>query len=307
MRYRVRGNSSQEIKTMLYTKSGVILAQPPFDFGSSLAFLGMFPAMQGEQTTSHYVLTKAVRVDGVPLVFGVRARGDSALACTLYAEQPITEALERAAKDRIAFFLSLNDDLRPFYALAEGDDLFAPVVQRLYGHHQVKFLTPFECACWAILSQRTPMNVAQSVKQHMSEALGSSLVVEGVTYHAFPDPAQILAADDLPEVVANVRKVEYLRSAARAFEEPDESWLRDAPSDEVEAWLLRIKGIGAWSARFILIRGLGHMDRLSVGEDRMGEAVRKRYGALTEAQIAEIGARYGDYRGYWAYYLRAAS
>lgn len=293
---------------MLHTQSGTIPAQPPFDFASSLAFLGMFPAMQGEQRLADRTLTKAVRVDGVPLVFSVHAEGNSALAYTLHAEQPVTDAVQSAAANRIAFFLSLNDDLRPFYALAEADDLFAPVLQRLYGHHQVKFLTPFECACWAILSQRTPMNVAQGVKQRVSEALGSPLAVEGVTYHAFPDPAQILAAGDLlPGVVANVRKVEYLRSAARAFDELDESWLREAPSDEVEAWLLRIKGIGAWSARFILIRGLGHMDRLSVGEDRMHEAVKKRYGALTEAQMAEIGARYGDYRGYWAYYLRVAS
>ncbi len=60
--------------------------------------------------------------------------------------------------DRLGFYLSLQDDLRPFYAIADADPDFAPVARGLYGFQQVKFLTPFEHLCWAILTQRTPMN-----------------------------------------------------------------------------------------------------------------------------------------------------
>ena len=60
-----------------------------------------------------------------------------------------------------------------------------------------------------------------------------------------------------------------------------------------------------WSARFILIRGLGHMESAPSGEKRLLDAVREYYGHnLTDEQIAEIGARYGSSQGYWAYYLR---
>jgi DNA-3-methyladenine glycosylase II len=61
--------------------------------------------------------------------------------------------------------LSLGDDLRPFYAVAETDPAFAPLVQELYGYHQVKFLMPFENACWAILSQRNLISVSHNVKR----------------------------------------------------------------------------------------------------------------------------------------------
>ena len=296
---------------MISTKTGTLQPQAPFDFECSLAFLGMFPPMHGEQQLVDRSLTKAVSIDGQPIVFNVRSTGTVAapqMTYTLYADQPISETLERAAADRISFFLSLNDDLRPFYTIGEQDAAFAPLMKRWYGYHQVKFLTPFEHTCWAILGQRIPMNVAQSIKQGIAEQFGSALEVEGVTYHAFPEAARLLeVADRLPEVVHHGRKAEYLLAAAQAFAGVDENWLRHAPSDEVEAWLLNIKGIGAWSARFVMIRGLGHMDRLSIGEQRFFEAARELYGRdLSEEQIRSIGATYGEYQGYWAYYLRSA-
>ncbi|MBI1258786.1 MAG: DNA-3-methyladenine glycosylase 2 family protein [Chloroflexi bacterium] len=293
------------------TKTGTLQPKAPFDFECSLAFLGMFPPMHGEQQVVDRSLTKAVTIDGQPIVFNVRSTGTVVapqMTYTLYADQPISASLERAAADRIRFFLSLDDDLRPFYAQGEQDACFAPVIRRWYGYHQVKFLTPFEHTCWAILGQRIPMNVAQTIKQSIAEHFGSPLEVEGVTYHAFPEAQQLLAAADrLPEVVHHGRKAEYLLAAALAFADVDEQWLRHAPADDVEAWLLNIKGIGAWSARFVMIRGLGHMDRLSIGEARFFEAARELYGhELSEDQIRAIGAGYGAYQGYWAYYLRSA-
>ncbi|MEP7292890.1 MAG: DNA-3-methyladenine glycosylase 2 family protein [Chloroflexota bacterium] len=296
---------------MLHSKTGTLQPQTPFDFEQSLAFLGAFPPMHGEQQIADRSLTTAVSIDRQPVVFRVHASGTTdtpEIAYTLYAHQPISPTLAGQAADRIAFFLSLDDDLRPLYALGEHDPSFAPVIQQNYGLHQVKFLTPFENACWALLSVRVPMALSLKVKQRLSEEIGAALDLEGKTYHAFPEPAQLLeSADQLAGIVNNPRKTDYLQAAARAFDSVDEHWLRTAPSDDVEAWLLNIKGIGAWSARFVMIRGLGRMDRMSVGEQRVIDVARERYGRdLSEQQIAEIAARYGAQQGYWAYYLRAA-
>ena len=289
-----------------HTISGSLSAIPPFDFAQSLAFLGEFPPARSQQIIGDGALTKAVMIDGQIIVFRVTASA-AGLDYTLFADQPISAELQRAAADRIAFFLSLDDDLRPFYALAQTDPPFAPVLERLYGYHQVKFLTPFENACWAILSQRIPMRVGLTIKARLGDQLGASLTVDGSAYVAFPDAPRLLErAEELDEIVGNPRKADYLRAAAQAFAPVDEQWLRTAPYDEVEAWLLAIKGIGAWSASFILIRGLGRMDRVPITEGRMLDAARKVYGAdLSEQDVIELGARYGDYQGYWSHYLRA--
>ncbi len=221
------------------------------------------------------------------------------------------DALERAVVDRIAFFLSLDDDLRPFYALARDDPPFAPILERLYGYHQVKFLTPFENACWAVLSTRTPMPAARKLKDALTERFGGSLIVDGTLHLAYPEPARLAAVDpaDLAATLGDGRKARYLSGIARAFAGTDEGWLRSAPYDEVEAWLRRLDGIGPWSSAFVLLRGLGRMERVPA-EKRLLEAVAGVYGqgrTMTSRDVERIAARYGPWQGYWAHYLRAAS
>jgi DNA-3-methyladenine glycosylase II len=299
----------------LFTASGVLTPTAPFDFEQSLDFLGMFVPTRGEQTLAPRTLTKAVMIDEQPVVFRVAGTGSAdapRLEYTLFAAAPITPAMKAAAEDRIAFYLSLDDDLRPFYALGEADPAFAPVIRQLYGYHQVKFLTPFENAAWAILSQRNPMPVARKQKQALAARFGGTLAVDGTAYTAFPEAAQLadVPPATLREVVNNERRAEYLAAAARAFSSVDESWLRAAPYAEVEAWLRGIKGIGVWSAEFILLRGLGRLDRVPITEERLIAAVSQRYGngqALPPAEVARIAARYGPWQGYWAQYLRATA
>jgi DNA-3-methyladenine glycosylase II len=299
----------------LHTASGALTPAAPFDFEQSLDFLGMFLPTQGEQTLAPRTLTKAVMIDGQPVVFRVAGTGSAdapRLEYTLFAEAPITPAMQAAAADRIGFYLSLDDDLRPFYALGEADPAFAPIIRQLYGYHQVKFLTPFENAAWAILSQRNPMPVARKQKQALAARFGGTLAVDGTAYTAFPTAAQLadVAPVTLREVVSNERRAEYLAAAARAFSSVDESWLRAAPYTEVEAWLRGIKGIGVWSAEFILLRGLGRLDRVPITDERLIAAVSHRYGngqALPPSEVERIAAGYGPWQGYWAHYLRATA
>jgi DNA-3-methyladenine glycosylase II len=49
------------------------------------------------------------------------------------------------------------------------------VVEGLCGLHQVKFLTPFEAAAWAILSQRISKKVAHIMKDRLVKLLGNNI------------------------------------------------------------------------------------------------------------------------------------
>jgi len=297
----------------LYSAQGTLTPIPPFDFEKSLDFLGFFAPMEGEQVLAARALAKAVLIDGQTIVFEVAASGSveqPRLSYTLRSDRPIADSRRTAAEDRIAFFLSLHDDLRPFYALGMSDPPFAPMIQRLYGYHQVKFLTPFENACWAVLTQRSPIRIAKKLKQALSERFGASLAIGDLRYSAFPEPARLAAADpaELLDLVGNPRRAEYLQAAARAFSGADEAWLRTAPYAEVAAWLRAIKGMGAWSTSFVLLRGLGRMDQLPVGEARLGDAAAKMYGrVLRDTELAAIAERYGACQGYWVHYLRVGT
>jgi DNA-3-methyladenine glycosylase II len=298
----------------MHTLQGTLTPTAPFDFNKSLEFLGHFRPAMGEQRTENGVLTKAITLDGQVIVFRVQSIGSldaPELAYMLYSDQPLDDSTHASVRNRITFFLSLDDDLRPFYALGEEDPAFEPVIQELYGYHQVKFLTPFENACWAILSQRNLMTVSRKMKESLTERFGGSLEVEGVLYRAFPEAFQLalLPMDEINTAVGNLWKSEGIGNVARAFDGVDETWMRTAPYDEVQKWLLSIKGIGAWSASFILLRGLGRMEHTPVGEKWLLKAAGLWYGRdnLTQADVEKLAKPYGAYTGYWAHYLRAAS
>jgi DNA-3-methyladenine glycosylase II len=296
------------------SEEGFLNPKSPFDFSKSLEFLGEFTPMREEHLIDEQSLTRAVSFGGQTVVFKIRSTGlikNPRLKYTLYSERSLSSGIRDAVADRIGFFLSLLDDLEPFYRIGYGDVDFAPVLQKYYGLHHVKFITPFECASWAVLSQRYPMGAAQKVKQAIVEKFGTGLEVDNRIYRAFPEPSRLAQAslDDLMPLVRNKRRVEFLMSVANAFSEIDERFLRTAKYDEVERWLSKINGIGEWSSALIMLRGLGRMEKLAV-EKRLLKAASTIYGhgkPLAQPRFDQLAERYGAWKGYWAYYLRASS
>ncbi len=281
-------------------------ARAPFDFGQSLRFLGGFTPGAGELTLGARELRRAVRLDGQTVGVTLMAEGDGVRA-DLQPERPLSGTETRRVLVRLSDFLGLDDDLSPFLARASGDAPFAPVLERLRGFHQPRFLTPFEAACWAILSQRTPAARARGIKRGLSEDFGG--VWNGLP--AFPEPADLggLGEKEAAKRLGSERRGKALLAAARAFAQVDPDWLRSAASAEVETWLTGIYGVGAWSAQLVLIRGLGRTDRLDRIEGPLEaellRAARPIYGELTAAQLHAVAARYGDQAGLWAFYLRS--
>ncbi|MFI7090101.1 DNA-3-methyladenine glycosylase family protein [Streptomyces lydicus] len=284
-----------------------LAARPPFSFSASLAFLRSFPAMTGQQGTAHDGLTLALRENGTTLGARVTAAPDApAVDCVLTAATPLGDATAGAAANRLSHHLGLADDLTDFYRLARLDRPFSRVVERLYGYHQVSFPSPRELLCWAILCQRVPLPVARKMKQALVEAAGNRITVDGEPRWAFPDAEQLACFEEptLQHLIGNQRKAGYLHRAIRQWLDLDESFLRTGPYDEVRDQLLRLPGIGPWSASFLLIRGLGRTEHLTPDKEMMRAAQRVYGHDLDAAAFAALTTRYGRHQGYWGHYLR---
>jgi DNA-3-methyladenine glycosylase II len=299
----------------LHSETGNLTPKSPFDFSKALDFLAAFPPMMmDDHAVAQASLTRAVSLGGTTVAFSIKSTGlvkNPRLTYTLSSERPLPGGLRDAVIDRITFFLSLFDDLEPFYRIGYGDVEFAPVLQELYGLHQVKFLTPFECASWAVLSQRYPAAAARRMKKSLTEKYGNSLKIENRQHWAFPDPGRLARVEqkELLSIVQNERRTQFLLAVAKAFSEMDERFLRTAKYDEVEEKLRSINGIGEWSSRLIMLRGLGRMEKLAV-EKRLLRAASKVYGKgreVTQSVLDQMAEKYGPWKGYWAYYLRANS
>jgi DNA-3-methyladenine glycosylase II len=271
-------------------------ATAPFDFAQSLGFLCAFPPTSGEQHTENGALTKAFRSGGRTVTARITGTG-SGVRCELQGLGPHQETAEIA--DRIGFYLSLADDLAPFYELGRKDPHFAPVIDQLAGYHQVKFPSPVENLVWAILVQRTPMPAAAAAKRALLDRFGQP---------AFPDLQQLmtLTEADWAALTGNPRKAGRLHASLHRWAETEETSLRTGPYDEVRDFLLGLPGIGPWSADFILIRGLGRMERISADKALVATASRAYGRSLSEQDVRAIADGYGPYQGYWGHYLRAA-
>ncbi len=290
---------------------GKIFPTAPFDFSKSINFMNMFTPTNGEQTSDDHSFTKAIYLKDQTMAFKIEDQGtieNPTLLYTFFSGKTIREDIKSELIDRIKFYLSLDDDLKPFYSQASKDDAFKTVINKLYGLHQVKFLTPFEGAGWAVLSQRISMKAAHTIKERLTRSVGDKITVDGVDYWTFPSADQIqnLGLEKLTMILKNSRKSEYLYKVSESFAKVDEDFLRKAPIEEVKDWLLNIKGIGEWSAHLELIRGLGRMEELSINESMLIKCAEKVYGTnISESELKRIEEGYKDYKGYWEYYLRS--
>ncbi|WP_158230880.1 DNA-3-methyladenine glycosylase 2 family protein [Frankia sp. CcI49] len=303
-----------------------IPARPPFRWDHSLDFVCGFPATRGEQVAAGAHLVKAWRIDGCLLLTrigpspaddegpdpdsgggpGVGSDGPG-VEVTVAAPHSPSEHVLDALTDRLRFYLSLDDDLTAFASAASADPPFARVEHRLHGYHQVKFPSPYENIVWAILAQRTPITAARAVKLRLMQHLNPPLAGFGAEVTPFPSPDQLaeLPLEVLTGILGNSRKAGYVSGSVRRLLEIEETFLRTGDVDEVERFLLSLPGIGPWSATFVMIRGLGRMERLPTDTELL-KAGRRVYGAeVSASDLVSLAAPYGAQAGYWAHYLRA--
>lgn len=312
---------------------------PPFALSHTLARLRAFRASPAPRQLWANGLRQALALPGgaaLATVQGVGTVEAPELRVTLQRAAPLGEGERRAAEYRLRAWLGLDDDLAPFYALAERDPAFAPLRERLHGYHLLRHPTPFEAACWALVQQRTPDTFAQRTMRRLLELFGDAVEGAGGTgeggdgdpgdhvdngaddggsdggaFRAFPPAAPLAhgAREALLAATNNTRKVERLEPLARAFAGASEDFLRTAPWAEVEGWLRGIHGLGQWSADYVMLRGLGRTERTPWTDTGLLPAISEVYTgglAIARGSARELAEGYGWYQGYWAHYLKSA-
>lgn len=276
----------------------------PFAFGQSLAFIQGFAPCSGDHVCAERTLTTGGYAGESPFV--VRVTEADAETIDVEVEWLAGRGDGVAVAEWLRGFLSLDDDLTGLYEAAETDPPFGRVVDELNGYHHVRFTTPFEAACWAALSQRTPMGVARGLKRSLVEACGRVVKIDGQEVLLFPTPEMVADnAAAVEDAIGHDRKRKTVLAAAEAFEDDDLSTLGDdALRDRLEA----VWGFGEWSSEFVALRGFGRLSGLPRTETRLREAVANLYELDTEeaddSDLDRLSEPYAPLAGYWAHYIR---
>lgn len=211
----------------------------------------------------------------------------------------------------IADWFDLATDIEPFYEIAKNDSLLQPLLPDLYGLRIIGVPSLFEALCWAILGQQINLAFAYRLKRDFIQTFGSSTTFQGETYWTFPKPEDIAnqTTEQLLQVKMTQRKSEYILNIAKkiANRELDKTNLLQMNSmEEIEKSLIKIRGIGPWTANYCMMRCLRDPNAFPVADVGLLNAV-KRFQNLADKpskkEMLELSENWTGYKAYATFYL----
>jgi DNA-3-methyladenine glycosylase II len=285
--------------------TALLPATSPFLLGASLRALSGFAPCAGDQTVTGDRVRKAFACSGTEaVVVEVAPRPDEApgVELTVFAAGPLSRSETGRVELAVRRWLSLDDDLAPFLAIARQDPALRPILAATRGLHQVRFASLAEGTVYFTLTQRSTPWYAAARKRRIAAESGPRLTVDGVTYVAFPD-FSTLSTVDFERVAGNPARARRVAEVVAGVAELDEQWLRTAPYPEARDALLHVRGVGTFTAHALLLRVLGRPDDVPLELAQFSGVAEAVYGADPPGP-ALLRERYGAYVGWWAYLCR---
>jgi DNA-3-methyladenine glycosylase II len=208
---------------------------------------------------------RVVSLDGAPVALSVRqvAGPDAPRLSIVLAggriDQP-AEALARSALDRL---LGLSVDLSPFAAMAAPDPLLGPLAGRLRGLKPPRFPTVFEALVNGVACQQLSLAVGIHLLNRLAADRGRATSASPEGPRAFPDPEDLasLEPDDLKRHGFSSAKARTIIESARAVVagDLDLEALQGLEDGLAIERLTSLRGVGRWTAEYVLLRGLGRL------------------------------------------------
>lgn len=222
--------------------------------------------------------------------------------------------IEKREREKIATYIiewfDLDNDLTPFYEMANTDPLLKIPAQKFYGLRVIGIPDLFEALCWGVLGQQINLAFAYSLKRQFVESFGDSIEWNGKKYWVFPPYERIaqLEPTDLAAIKMTVKKSEYIIGIARLMEcgELSKEQLMKMNFKEAEKSLIKIRGIGPWTANYVLMRCLRFQTAFpidDVGLINSIKTLRNMNQKPTKEEILALSIPWKNWESYATFYL----
>jgi DNA-3-methyladenine glycosylase II len=282
----------------------------PYDFSQALAYLQTWTAATFERVDGN-TYRRALRVAGQDLLLVVRSFGSAtqpALTLDVHGDGVTAAAADRAAQIVRRVF-ALDQDPAPFHAMAARDPVLAPIVACYPTMRPVTIPELYETLIWAVLGQQINVAFARALKLRLVELCGRAVPLDGTIYPLMPRPEDVATLDPA-ELLARQysrQKARYVieLSQAVANGDLDLEALRSLPPEDAIAELTRFRGIGRWTAEYVLMRGIGHPDSIPAGDVSLHLLIGNAYlgRRASEAEVRDVAARWAPWRGWATFFI----
>ena len=314
----------------------------PFHLQQTLAYLGRDPGnlaerVEGQRYARHFPLGRGA----VPVTLHLAADH-----CTVHARRPQSPGRALELHELLVRVLGLAQPLPAFYRAARHHPVMGELVRRFAGVRIPQLPSLWEALCWAVIGQQINLAFAYRLRNRLialahgvpaARVLSDMVRPDGVPSGRvpsgsrpsgsrpsdsrpsdsrparllpFPAPAAVLRlrAQDLTAVQFSRQKARYLLGLAEACHAGElrglEQGARDWPA--IEARLLAQTGLGPWSTAYAMMRGLGYLDGLPVGDTGLRTALQRSFRLRkppTVAQQERLMEPFRPYRSLATYYL----
>jgi DNA-3-methyladenine glycosylase II len=226
---------------------------------------------------------------------------------TIEVSEEIRSAVTRYVKD----WFDLETNLTAFYKLAKSDFLLKQVVDQFYGLRNMGIPDFFEAICWGIIGQQINLTFAYTLKRRFVEAFGESVDWQGRKYWSFPTADRIakLSVSDLSGLKMTAKKSEYMIGVAQLIVDDELSKELLMGSEDLKAAekkLVAIRGIGPWTANYVLMRCLRFPTAFPIADVGLHNAIKFLRGTTNKPTLEEIrqhALAWANWESYATFYL----
>lgn len=242
------------------------------------------------------IITKAIPVSGGHTLISLDGEGSTLnITCD--------KAYEHEAVSYVHEWFDLKRDLSAFEKVAMTEPDFVPVYRAYSGLRLIRIPDLFEALSWSIIGQQINLAFAYTLKSRLVQTYGTE-AADG--HYLFPRPEVVAGLDPavLQPLQFSRRKAEYLTGIASALCEgklskTDLTSLPDTAA--MQNLLCSFRGIGPWSANYVLLRCLGRTDAIPHGDAGMINAYKKIFRPADKPTGDDICQYLNKFAGWQAY------
>lgn len=257
------------------------------------------------------IITKVIAIRDIRSLIQVSVRDNKQMVVQfLNDSRPIEKCKREEIVKYIHEWFDLDNDLTPFYEMAKADPLLKMPARKFYGLRVVGIPDLFEALCWGVLGQQINLAFAYALKKQFVEEFGDAIEWNGKKYWVFPSYDRIaqLTPTDLANIKMTVKKSEYIIGIARlmASGELSKEKLMKLNFKDAEKNLIKIRGIGPWTANYVLMRCLRFQTAFPIDDVGLINSIKILHSMNrkpTKDEILEISLPWKNWESYATFYL----
>jgi DNA-3-methyladenine glycosylase II len=268
-----------------------------FSFAECLLFLNRSPRECLHQVREQSVY-KLLAPEGNPVLLKISEDPAQQALVAEVLQGEVNESSSVYIRGFLNRWMHLDGRMDDFYA---KDPLLGPLTRSFKGLRLIGIPDLFEAITWTITGQQINLSFAYTLKQRLVQAFGYALE----DHYLYPHPAVIasLQPEDLTVMQFSRTKAEGIIRVAKlmAAGELTEEILKQMPYERALETLVSIKGIGNWSANYVLMKFAQHPQALPLEDAGLHNALRNQLNLAAKPAMPEVKALTQHWQNHAAY------